>query len=185
MDDQSIVDLYWKRSENAIAETDKKYGRYCFSIAYNVLANNEDAEESVNDTYMKTWNNLPPQRPAVLITFLGRITRNISISRWRARKAAKRGGGEIILALDELDECIANGQNVEEKYIQEETAGVFRRFLDTLPDTERDVFLRRYFLLDSVASIAEDFGFSQSKVKSMLYRTRLKLRSRLEMEELI
>lgn len=185
MDDQSIVDLFWKRSENAIAETDKKYGRYCFSIAYNVLANNEDAEESVNDTYMKTWNNLPPQRPAVLITFLGRITRNISISRWRARKAAKRGGGEIILALDELDECIANGQNVEEKYIQEETAGVFRRFLDTLPDTERDVFLRRYFLLDSVASIAEDFGFSQSKVKSMLYRTRLKLRSRLEMEELI
>lgn len=185
MDDQSIVDLYWKRSENAIAETDKKYGRYCFSIAYNVLANNEDAEESVNDTYMKTWNNLPPQRPAVLITFLGRITRNISISRWRARKAAKRGGGEIILALDELDECIANGQNVEEKYIQEETAGVFRRFLDTLPDTERDVFLRRYFLLDSVASIAEDFDFSQSKVKSMLYRTRLKLRSRLEMEELI
>ena len=185
MDDQSIVDLYWKRSEDAIAETAKKYEKYCFSIAYNVLANNEDAEESVNDTYMKAWNNLPPQRPTVLITFLGRITRNISISRWRARKAAKRGGGEIILALDELDECIADGKNVEETYIQEETAGVFRGFLDTLPDTERDVFLRRYFLLDSVASIAEDFGFSQSKVKSMLYRTRLKLRSRLEMEELI
>lgn len=185
MDDQRIVELYWKRSENAIAETAKKYGKYCFSIAYNVLANNEDAEESVNDTYMKAWNNLPPQRPAVLITFLGRITRSISISRWRARKAAKRGGGEIILALDELDECIADGKNVEETYIQEETAGIFRRFLDTLPDTERDVFLRRYFLLDSVASIAEDFGFSQSKVKSMLYRTRLKLRSRLEMEELI
>ena len=88
MDDQSIVDLYWKRSEDAIAQTDKKYGKYCFSIAYNVLANNEDAEESVNDTYMKAWNNLPPRRPAVLITFLGRITRSISISRWRARKAA-------------------------------------------------------------------------------------------------
>lgn len=185
MDDQSIVDLYWKRSEDAIAQTDKKYGKYCFSIAYNVLANNEDAEESVNDTYMKAWNNLPPQRPTVLITFLGRITRNISISRWRARKAVKRGGGEIILALDELDECIANGQNVEAKYIYEETVGTFRRFLDTLPDTERDVFLRRYFLLDSIASIAEDFDFSQSKVKSMLYRTRLKLRSRLEMEDLI
>ncbi len=185
MDDKSIVDLYWSRSENAIAETDKKYGKYCFRIAYNVLASNEDAEESVNDTYMKAWETIPPRCPSVLTAFLGRITRNISISRWRARSAAKRGGGEITIALEELDECIAHRQSVESAFLYQETVRAFRKFLDTLPSTERDVFLRRYFFLDPVASISEDFGFSQSKVKSMLYRTRLKLRSVLEMEELI
>ena len=91
MDDQKIVDLYWQRSEKAIEETDSKYGGYCFSIAYNVLANNEDAEESVSDTYMAAWNNLPPHRPSILAAFLGKITRNISISRWRSRSAYKRG----------------------------------------------------------------------------------------------
>ncbi len=185
MDDKCIVDLYWNRSENAISETDKKYGRYCFSIAYNVLANNEDAEESVNDTYMKAWNSMPPHRPSALMTFLGKITRTISISRWRARSAAKRGGGEITLALDELDECIAHKQNAETEFMYKETVRAFRAFLDTLPNTERDIFLRRYFLLDPIASISDDFGFSQSKVKSMLYRIRIKLRSHLEMEDLI
>ncbi len=185
MDDKSIIDLYWSRSENAIAETDKKYGSYCFSIAYNVLANNEDAEESVSDTYMKAWNHMPPHRPSVLMAFLGKITRTISISRWRARSAAKRGGGQISLALDELDACIVHPQNVESEFLRKETVRAFRRFLDTLPNMERDIFLRRYFLLDPIASISEDFGFSQSKVKSMLYRTRLKLRSHLEREDLI
>ncbi len=185
MDDKSIVALYWKRSENAIAETDKKYGAYCFAIANNILANREDAEESVSDTYMKAWDTIPPQRPAVLSTFLAKITRNIAISRWRARSAAKRGGGEIPLALEELDMCIAGRQNVESQFLYQETVRSFQRFLELLPDVERNVFLRRYFLLDSIACIASDFGFTQSKVKSMLYRTRLKLRGQLEMEELI
>ncbi len=185
MDDSSIVELYWSRSEHAIAETAKKYGKYCFSIAYNVLANSEDAEECVNDTYLKAWDSLPPQRPAILMTFLGKLTRNLSISRWRARNAAKRGGGEITLALEELNECVAATQTAESACMQKETVRAFRLFLDNLPETERNVFLRRYFFLDPIASIARDFGFTEGKVKSMLYRTRLKLRSHLEMEELI
>lgn len=182
MDDQKIVDLYWQRSEKAIEETDSKYGGYCFSIAYNVLANKEDAEESVSDTYMAAWNELPPHRPSILAAFLGKITRNISISRWRSRSAYKRGGGEIVLALEELEECVADSQNVEENYIRREAAAVFNRFLDALPDAERRIFLRRYWCLDPIADIAANFGFSQSKVTSILYRTRVKLRVQLEKE---
>lgn len=185
MDDNSIVDLYWQRSEKAISETHKKYGSYCFSIAYNVLANNEDAEESVNDTYLATWNKLPPHRPSILATFLGKITRNISISRWRSRSANKRGGDEIILALDELDECIERRQSLEEIYIRKETVDLFNQFLDTLPKEERNVFLRRYWCLDSIADISDTFGFSQSKVKSMLHRTRAKLRGHLSKEDFV
>ena len=185
MDDKNIVDLYWQRSEKAIVETDTKYGAYCFSIAYNVLANNEDAEESVSDTYMAAWNKLPPHRPSILATFLGKITRNISISRWRSRSAYKRGGGEIVLALEELDECVADKQNVESNYIKKEAVAAFNRFLDTLPETERRIFLCRYWYLDPISRIAEDYGFSVSKVTSMLHRTRKKLHTVLEKEELL
>lgn len=183
MDDKSIVDLYWQRSEKAVSETQHKYGRYFFSIAYNILANSEDAEESVNDTYMAAWNQLPPHRPSVLAAFLGKITRNISISRWRSRAAHKRGGGEIILALEELSECIESGQNPEADYLRKEASDLFNKFLDALPRDERNVFLRRYWYLDPIADIAKDFGFSQSKVKSMLHRTRAKLRIQLEKED--
>ena len=182
MDDKNIVDLYWQRSEKAIVETDTKYGGYCFSIAFNVLANNEDAEESVSDTYMAAWNKLPPHRPAVLSTFLGKITRYISINRWKARNAYKRGGGEILLALEELDDCVDGKQNVEDTYEAHELVRTFNRFLDMLPKTERDIFLRRYWFFDSVADIAESFGFTQSKVTSMLHRIRGKLRKQLEKE---
>ena len=109
MDDQEIIDLYFQRSENAISETASKYGGYCYSIAYNILTNNEDAEESVSDTYLAAWNAMPPRRPSILATFLGKITRRLSIDRWRSRNAYKRGGGEIILALEELEDCVADG----------------------------------------------------------------------------
>ena len=182
MDDQSIVALYWDRSEQAIAETDRKYGAYCYSIAYHALANNEDAEESVSDTYMAAWNRLPPHRPSVLATFLGKITRRISINRWKAKNTAKRGGGQITLTLEELDDCVDGKQNIERAYESNELVLAFNRFLETLPETERDVFLRRYWFFDPIADIAESFGFAQSKVTSMLYRTRGKLRKQLEKE---
>lgn len=182
MDDKAIVELYWNRSENAISETAAKYGGYCFHIAHNILANREDAEESVSDTYLAAWNTIPPRRPGILATFLGKITRHISIDRWRARSAYKRGGGEITLALDELEDCVADTRNVEQDYERKELARAFNRFLDTLPETERNVFLCRYWFLDSVADIAAVFGFSQSKVASMLHRTRAKLRKQLEKE---
>lgn len=171
MDDQSIIDLYWKRSEQAIAETAGKYGGLCYSIAYNVLTNNEDAEESVNDTYLAAWNRLPPHRPSVLSAFLGKLTRYLAIDKWRANRADRRGGGEIDLALDEL-ETVAGSWDTETAYIYKEAVAAFNAFLDTLPETERNVLLRRYFLLDPVKDIAGSFGFSESKVKSMLLRTR-------------
>ena len=182
MNDKSIIDLYFSRDEEAITQTDKKYGRYCYSIAYNILTNKEDAEESVSDTYMTAWRAIPPRRPSVLSTFLGKITRHISIDRWRERSAYKRGGGEVTLALEELEDCVAGLQNVEMEYERKELIRAYVKFLDTLPVTERRVFLCRYWYVDSVDTIAEKFGFSQSKVKTMLYRTRAKLRKQLAEE---
>ena len=182
MDDQSIVALYWDRSEQAIAETDRKYGAYCHSIAYHALANNEDAEESVSDTYMAAWNQLPPHRPSILATFLGKITRRISINRWKAKNTAKRGGGQITLALEELDSCVDGTQDLEASSDARELSACLNRFLDSLPKAERDIFLRRYWFFDPIAAIAESYGFTQSKVTSMLHRMRGKLRKQLEKE---
>ncbi|MGN1111406.1 MAG: RNA polymerase sigma factor [Oscillospiraceae bacterium] len=184
MDDKEIVELYWTRNEAAIGETAARYGRFCYSIAYNILGNNEDAEESVNDTYLDAWNSIPPHRPSVLSAFLGKITRRVSIDRWRKHNAQKRGGGQFTLALDELEECISGGKSVEQAVEAKLLSDVVNSFVKSLPDTERSVFLCRYWYMDSVESIAKEFGFSQSKVKSMLYRTREKLRARLVKEGL-
>lgn len=182
MDDKGIVELYFCRNQDAITQTDKKYGRYCYHIAYNILSNKEDAEESVSDTYMAAWGAIPPHRPAVLSTFLGKITRRISIDRWRERSAVKRGGGEVALALDELSGCIAGLHDVELEYERKEIVKAYVNFMDELPVAERRVFLRRYWYADSIEAIADKFGFSQSKVKTMLHRTREKLRKRLVKE---
>ena len=182
MDDKRIVDLYFNRNQDAIAQTDQKYGRYCYCIAYNILTSKEDAEESVSDTYMTAWSAIPPRRPSVLATFLGKITRHISIDRWRARSASKRGGGEVTLALEELNDCIAGMQNVEMDYERKEIVKAYVTFLDALPTTERRVFLCRYWYVESIETIADKFGFSQSKVKTMLHRTRAKLRKQLAEE---
>ena len=182
MDDKSIVDLYFNRNEEAIAQTDKKYGHYCYSIAYNILTSKEDAEESVSDTYMTAWRAIPPHRPSVLSAFLGKITRHISIDRWKERSASKRGGGEVPLALEELKDCVAGMQNVEIDYERKEIVKAYVKFLESLPVTERRVFLCRYWYVESIETIANKFGFSQSKVKTMLHRTRAKLRMQLAKE---
>lgn len=183
MDDERIVELYWQRNENAISETAVKYGKYLHDISYRILVNTEDADECVNDTYSRAWDAIPPHRPSILSTFLGKITRRISIDRWRMRNAEKRGGGEIELALDELQNCISDNQSVEEVSEQKERINKINLFLSSLPDSERRVFLCRYWYLDSISSIARQFGFSESKVKSMLLRTREKLRVQLEKED--
>ena len=185
MEDSQIVDLYWNRSENAVIETNRKYGKYCYSIAYNILTNNEDAEESVSDTYMAAWKAMPPRRPAVLATFLGKITRRLSIDRWRSRNRYKRGSGEIILALEELEDCVASNQSVEVSFERKRFVMVFNQFLDKLPDTDRRIFLCRYWYMDPISVIADYYGFSESKVTSMLHRTRNKLRAVLEKEDLL
>lgn len=182
MDDSAIVQLYFDRSEDAISETDRKYGPYCYTIAHNILANKEDAEESVSDTYLAAWNTMPPRRPSILSTFLGKITRRLSIDRWRIRTAYKRGGGELPLALDELSECVSGGETPEQTLMRRQLALRFNQFLQGLPETERSVFLCRYWYVDSIAQIAAQFGFTESKVTSMLHRTRGKLRTWLQKE---
>ncbi len=182
MDDKSIVELYWQRNEQAISETEKKYGKYCYSIAYSILNNNEDAEESVNDTYNDAWHNIPPHRPSVLSTFLGKITRRISIDKFRYRTAKVRGGGEMPLVLDELLDCVASDEDIIEEMENERLSEVVNAFVLSLPKTEKKVFLCRYWYMDSIDSICKQFGFSESKVKVMLYRTREKLRAVLVKE---
>lgn len=182
LSDDQIVELYWQRTESAISETAGKYGNYCRCIAYNILANREDAEESVNDTWLDAWNTMPPHKPSVLSAFLGKITRRISIDRWRKKQAGKRGGGEMDLVLDELEDCISDPTDVEFALEQKEMARVIGEFLGGLPAVERRIFLRRYWYMDSVAAIAHDYNFTESKTASMLHRTRKKLRNKLESE---
>ncbi len=182
MEDSKIIDLFWMRSELAITETASKYGKYCYAIAYNILSNPEDTEETVNDTYIGAWNSMPPHRPSILRTFLGKIARRISLKKYRDKNRDKRGGGEVSLALDELDECIPSATTVEDEVFALELSKSLNRFIAALPDTERRVFLCRYWYLDSIDTISQEFNFSTSKVKSMLYRTRGKLLRHLSQE---
>ena len=185
MEDAQIVELYWQRQEQAIQATDQKYGTYCQTIAYNILYNREDAQECVSDTYLAAWKNMPPHRPKILSTFLGKITRRISLTRWVRANRQKRGGGEVPLALEELSGCIPSGETVENALERKELAKLLNRFLAELPEAERDVFVSRYWFLAPVKQIAQQFGISESKVKSMLFRTREKLRCRLTQEGLL
>lgn len=182
MEDSQIVQLYWDRNEGAIRETAAKYGKYCYRIAYNILHSKEDSDESVSDTYLAAWKRIPPHRPGILSTFLGKITRRISLNRWRSRTAEKRGGGEVPLALEELAECVSTGEIIQREIERKELSFAISHFLDSLPQPERDVFVSRYWFLAGIKEISEKFGFSESKVKSMLFRTRNKLRQYLTEE---
>lgn len=182
MDDKEIVRLYWDRNELAIRETSAKYGGYCYTIAYNILFSKEDAEESVNETYMKTWECIPPHFPKVLAAFVGKITRRISLNKWRSRTREKRGGGQVSLALEELDECVLAVNDVEKTIEHKELLRTINTFLGTLSETERDLFVCRYWFLSSIKELCRKFDFSESKTKSMLFRTREKLKSHLEEE---
>ncbi len=184
MQDTEIISLYWTRDEHAIDATAQKYGSYCGSIAGNILNNREDTQECLNETYLAAWNSIPPHRPSVLSTFLGKITRRLAIDIWRKRYAAKRGGGQMELALEELQECIADTQDVAQEAERRQLQKAVRIFIAALPDTEQRVFLCRYWYMDSIEAIAVQFGFSQSKVKSMLHRTRGRLRTHLQKEGL-
>lgn len=182
MEDSQIVALYIKRNEQAIAETAAKYGKYCFHIASNILGNPQDAEETVNDAYIGVWNAIPPHMPAVLATFVGKITRRIAIKRWQEGRVQKRGGGETALVLEELSDYISGRESPETELETAELRRALNRFVQRLPQPERSVFVCRYWYLDPVADIAARFGFSQSKVKSMLSRTRKKLYAYLKKE---
>jgi len=182
MDDKQIVDLYWERSETAISETAKKYGRYCHYIAFNVLHNDEDSEECVNDTYLNAWNSIPPHRPSVLKTFLGKLTRNISLNKYKQLTAEKRGNGQMPLIIDELYECFPATENTESIIDDMVLVDVFNRFLASLPVEQRKIFMRRYWYMSPVKEIATDYGMGESKVKMSLLRSRNELKCLLEKE---
>ena len=185
MDDEMILDLYWARSESAVSETANKYGNYCFSISDNILQNNEDAEECVNDTYLKTWNAIPPRRPSNFRAFLGKIIRNLSLNRYKERKTEKRGGGETALLFSELEDCVPSNNYVETEYEANQTVEEINSFLTSMDNESRIVFVRRYWYADSVRTIAESFQMSESKVMSMLFRIRKRLKAYLEKEGVI
>lgn len=185
MDDKKIVDLYWQRDENAIAVTSVKYDAYCGSIARNILTDLEDAEECVNDTWLNAWNAIPPHRPSRLSVFLGKITRELSLNRYKSRFAQKRGGGELALALDELDDCITSSESVEQTLEYEFIGKVISNFLKKQPEKTADIFVRRYYYICSIGLISKEFHMSESKVKSILFRARKNLREHLESEGII
>ena len=184
MEDEQIVDLYWQRSDLAISETNQKYGRYCHTIAYNICGTDEDAEECVNDTWLRAWNLMPDQRPGILSAFLGRITRNLAIDCIKAKHRIKRGGSEAVLALDELEECIPGGTDPEHILEQKELEKAMGRFVAELPQTEKMIFILRYWHIASIDELAEKLHFSKGKIKSSLFRTRRKLRAYLQEEGL-
>ena len=185
MEDSQIVALYFRRSEQAIVETDNKYGRYCFQIANRILESPEDGEECVSDTYLTVWKSIPPNRPIRLAPFLGKITRHIALDRWRRRYAGKRGGGEPELALEELEECIPGEDSPEAALRTREFQAAMNRFLGGLPEKERKIFVSRYWYLRSIREISEKCGLSESDIKTRLFRTRGKLRTFLAEEDLM
>ena len=183
--DQAIIQLYWDRNENAITETDIAYGTYCRTISGTILGNREDAEECVNDTYLHTWNTLPPQKPAKLSAYLGRICRNLSIDRVRRMTAQKRGASEWTSSLEELEACVASGgDDPEESVDNAELAASLERFVRGLPERDRNLFLRRYYYLQPIAEAAAGCGMHENSAKVALHRIRKKLKAHLEKEGL-
>ncbi len=179
MEDDKIIELYWDRDETAITATSDKYGAYCLFISRNILGNNEDAQECVNDTYLKAWNTIPPHRPAMLSTFLGKITRNLSFDRYKASRRDKRGGSQTALVLDELGEIIADKRS-DDEFDRKELLESINAFLSSLPPDKRKMFVCRYWYAYSIPEIAKRFGMTENNVSVSLNRTRQKLRNYLK-----
>ena len=182
MEDREIIELYNARSESAITHTAEKYGNYCHTIAFNILQNEEDADECVNDTYFRVWNLIPPQWPDNFRMFIGRITRNLSFDIFKYYHAEKRLGNQTAIILDELSECIPSKEKTEDLVDKIILVDILNRFLSNLPKREQWIFTRRYWNTDSVKDIADTLGLTEGNVKIILHRTRKKLLSELEKE---
>ena len=182
MDDNAIIDLYFARDQQAIEATSREYGAYCASIAQRILDDRGAAEECVNDTWLKCWQSIPPQRPSSLKGFAGRIVRNLALSAMRSENAQKRGGGQVELALDELGEVVSGGDTPEGALDRQAFRAALDSFLAALPERDRGLFLRRYWYLDSVEALAKRFHMSRTHVTTTLHRLRVKLRVHLQQE---
>ena len=175
MTDEQIVSLYFERNEDAIRETKEKYSRYLLSIAQNILPTPEDAEECENSTYLAAWNSIPPHRPKMLSTYLGKLIRNLSLNTLRAKNAKKRADAQLSISFDELAECIPASSCFEDGMTDDRLGEILSTFLKTLPNTERRLFICRYFHCDSIKALCQSFGMKESRVKITLMRTRQKL----------
>jgi len=182
MEDNSIIELYFERNQSAIDETDKKYGKYCNTISYNILFDHFEADECVNDTYLRVWNSIPPNRPNVFRAYLAKITRNLSLNRLEKREAEKRGGGQYDIALSEIENTVSSA---ETDLADKEVVLLINTFLETVKKEHRIMFVRRYFYLDSVEIIADNFNMSQNRVAVILFRIRKKLKEFLLKEGVV
>lgn len=185
MTDPQIIELYWARSEEAITATATAYGGYCSAIAWNILHSREDTEECVADTWHRAWQSMPPERPNPLRVWLGKITRNLALDRWRAGQAEKRGGGQVDVLLSELEGCLSGGEDPEKKLEDREIVEAINRWLRSLPKSTRLMFLRRYWYGDSITDIAKAAHMGQGAVKSALFRARNSLKLHLEQEGIV
>lgn len=185
MDDQDIIDLYWHRSEHAITETALKYGAYCRRIAWNILYNDDDAEECLNDTYLKAWQSMPPTRPTWLSSFLGKITRHLALDAYRKTHAAKRGHGQVPLALNELEECVPGYSSIDDALDYHHLVACLNAFLHDLPFQQRKTFMLRYWYLLSLQEIAKEMQTTENNVAVQLSRLRKKLRTALKKEGIL
>ena len=180
MEDTDIIKLYFDRNQNALEETRKKYGGYCLSLADRILDNYQDSEECVNDILLAAWNSIPPNRPKVFRMYLAKLTRNRAMNRLKAENALKRGNGEKEMVYEELSEFISDGRSIEDELVANELGQVINRFVADLPEREGDIFIRRYFFVESVKNIAEGYGMSPGNVSVTLNRTRKKLKEYLK-----
>lgn len=182
MKDEEIIELYFKRNERAIEETDVKYGNYLESIANNILNDDLDVEECLNDTYLKTWDKIPPTRPKVFKAFLAKIARELAFDKYRANRSKKRGNGTMHEILDELEECIPASNGVEQSILGQELENIIADYVRSLPEREAFIFLSRYFYADDITAISKKYGISKNNVSVTLSRLRAKLRTRLVKE---
>lgn len=182
MDDNEILALYFARDEQAIVATQLKYGTYCMSIAQRILNQQQDSEECVSDTWLRTWNAIPPAAPEHLRPFVGKITRNLALNRLRTESAQRRGGGNVMLALDELRDCLSDQPTPEDALEEKLISDAVNRFLTELPPEKRVAFVLRYWYFYSIPEISEKMNLRESKLKSMLFRLRKELKAHLEQE---
>ena len=182
MEDEEIIELYWKRDEQAVHETQRAYGDYCRRVACGILNDPQDVEEVLADTWLHAWNSIPPQKPKFLKLYLAKIARNLAFSAFRSRSAAKRGGNAVFVALDELGECVSSPCSAESHYDAQELGETINAFLRTASDKERMVFVRRYFFLDEIPQIARRYSLTETNVRMILSRTRSKLKKYLIQE---
>lgn len=185
MDDKEIIKLYFDRDEAAIKETDQKYRPYCFSISNNILADFQTAEECVNDTYLTTWRSIPPQNPNIFKLFLAKIVRNISLDCYRKINAEKRGGGQMPIILDELEEAIPSAYDLEEEVLYRDLIRILGDFVNNLSDEDKTIFIKRYFYAMPIKEIATNSNYKYNNLVTKLHRLRNNLKDALESEELL